>query len=288
MPRSTSAASSPPFFRTWPVLDLDRFGAGALKAPDAPPMQSALQDAVQPAMQNGDVCNAEREKESKREGGGSRRSPSRPVVGASYDTVQRDIRADRNLSPATAPRTVKSLDGVDRTFGRHDIAAAKVPNGPIAARLARAGLAILSEPDICPDRPRTYTGGTRTDSTSTRPTHFVSAPTRAAPLLTSTPGREHRCPGTGWLRSEPTARLCLVPCPDATIARAPFSAALARRLAHPRVGSTLTVLATRATRAPAHRSWALGESDRPSSDLPVYVGPRGDVERERVEPCERP
>ena len=37
-----------------------------------------------------------------------------PVVGASYDTVQRDIRSDRNLSDA--PRTVKSLDGVDRTF----------------------------------------------------------------------------------------------------------------------------------------------------------------------------
>ena len=49
------------------------------KADDAPPMQSALQGAVQPAMQNGDVCNAEREKESKREGGGSRRSPSRPL-----------------------------------------------------------------------------------------------------------------------------------------------------------------------------------------------------------------
>ena len=37
-----------------------------------------------------------------------------PVVGASYDTVQRDIRSDRNLSDA--PRTVKSLDGVERTF----------------------------------------------------------------------------------------------------------------------------------------------------------------------------
>ena len=34
-----------------------------------------------------------------------------PVVGASYDTVQRDIRADRNLSPATAPRTKTGLDG---------------------------------------------------------------------------------------------------------------------------------------------------------------------------------
>ena len=45
------------------------------KADDAPPMQSALHDAVQ----NGDVCNAEREKESKREGGGSRRAPSRPL-----------------------------------------------------------------------------------------------------------------------------------------------------------------------------------------------------------------
>ena len=42
-------------------------GAGALKADDAPPMQSALQGALQPAMQNGDVCNAEREKERKRD-----------------------------------------------------------------------------------------------------------------------------------------------------------------------------------------------------------------------------
>ena len=49
------------------------------KAHDASSMQSAVQDAMQPAMQNGDVCNAEREKESKREGGGSRRSPSRPL-----------------------------------------------------------------------------------------------------------------------------------------------------------------------------------------------------------------
>ena len=90
------------------------------------------------------------------------------------------------------------------------------------------------------------------------------APTWAAPFPTSAPTLEPYGAGTGWLRSEPTARLCLVPCPDATIAHAPFSAALARRLAHPRVGSTLTVLATRATRAPAHRSWALGESYRPS------------------------
>ena len=36
------------------------------KATDAPSMQSAVQDAVQPAMQNGDVCNAEREREKER------------------------------------------------------------------------------------------------------------------------------------------------------------------------------------------------------------------------------
>lgn len=49
------------------------------KAADASSMQSAVQDAMQPAMQNGDVCNAEREKERKRELPGSRRSPSRPL-----------------------------------------------------------------------------------------------------------------------------------------------------------------------------------------------------------------
>ena len=37
------------------------------KAADAPSMQSAVQDAMQPAMQSGDVCNAEREKERKRD-----------------------------------------------------------------------------------------------------------------------------------------------------------------------------------------------------------------------------
>src|SRR5690606_12462821 len=37
------------------------------KSDDAPPMQCALQGVVQPAMQNGDVCNAERERERKRD-----------------------------------------------------------------------------------------------------------------------------------------------------------------------------------------------------------------------------
>lgn len=38
-----------------------------------------------------------------------------PVVGAGYDTVQRDIRASDRFR-SDAPRTVKSLDGVYRTF----------------------------------------------------------------------------------------------------------------------------------------------------------------------------
>lgn len=48
------------------------------KAPDAPSMQSAVQDAVQPAMQNGDVCNAEREKERKRDSSAPKRAESPP------------------------------------------------------------------------------------------------------------------------------------------------------------------------------------------------------------------
>lgn len=38
-----------------------------------------------------------------------------PVVGAGYRTVQRDIESSGSNGP-DAPRTVKSLDGVDRTF----------------------------------------------------------------------------------------------------------------------------------------------------------------------------
>ena len=44
------------------------------KADDAPPMQSALQDAVQ----NGDVCNAEREKERKRDSSAPKRASKLP------------------------------------------------------------------------------------------------------------------------------------------------------------------------------------------------------------------
>ena len=171
MPRSTSAASSPPFFHTCPSWTLTGSGR-ALKADDAPSMQSALQGAVQPAMQNGDVCNAEREKESKREGGGSRRSPSRPcspcrcgrmssraiapVVGASFKTVARDIES---VSTDTdAPRTVKSIDGVERTFGRH-----------LDKFLSR---------------------------TTPPPRRLAPAPSWAAPFPTSAPGLEQRGPGT--------------------------------------------------------------------------------------------
>ena len=48
------------------------------KAPDASSMQSALQDAVQPAMQNGDVCNAERERERKRDSSAPKRASKLP------------------------------------------------------------------------------------------------------------------------------------------------------------------------------------------------------------------
>lgn len=48
-----------------------------------------------------------------------------PVVGAGYDTVQRDIRASDRFR-SDAPRTVKSLDGVDRTFQPRPAAPANV------------------------------------------------------------------------------------------------------------------------------------------------------------------
>ena len=90
-----------------------------------------------------------------------------PVVGASFKTVARDIES---VSVDTdAPRTVKSLDAhglhlIPQLCGiRLGIAAAKVPNGPIVSAPTWAALATLSEPDICPDRPRTYTGGTLPD-----------------------------------------------------------------------------------------------------------------------------
>lgn len=48
------------------------------KPDDAPSMQSALHDAVQPAMQNGDVCNAERERERKRDSSAPKREDTPP------------------------------------------------------------------------------------------------------------------------------------------------------------------------------------------------------------------
>ena len=60
-------------------------------------------------------------------------------------TVKNDLDAGvKNFTPDAAPRTKTGLDG-------------------ITVLLAWAGLAILSEPDICPDRLRTYTGGTLPD-----------------------------------------------------------------------------------------------------------------------------
>lgn len=46
---------------------------------DTPTDATRMPDALRPAMLGDDPSNAEREKESKREGGGSRRSPSRPL-----------------------------------------------------------------------------------------------------------------------------------------------------------------------------------------------------------------
>ena len=57
-----------------------------------------------------------------------------PVVGASYDTVQRDIRADRNLSPATAPRTKTGLDGKTYTTQPRKPARKHQRNGSIVNR----------------------------------------------------------------------------------------------------------------------------------------------------------
>ena len=48
-----------------------------------------------------------------------------PVVGAGYRTVQRDIESSGSNGP-DAPRTVKSLDGVDRTFQPRPAAPANV------------------------------------------------------------------------------------------------------------------------------------------------------------------
>src|SRR5699024_11802156 len=79
------------------------------------------------------------------------------------------------------------------------------------------------------------------------PSRFVSTPTRAALFPTSAPGREQRCPGTGWLRSEPTARLAWSPPRKSPTAPAPSTAgdttsrptAIAMRLTPPLVRMVL-------------------------------------------------
>ena len=129
--------------------------------------------------------------------------------------MQRDIRADRNLSPATAPRTKTGLDGKAYTVHpplarpgtttSSDVVVERrstrtggiLPFGKWAAKCAgatsdsgsevapaaelRQAQVIVSAPTRAAHtlgkvlpwevlRLRAYTGGTRTDSTSTRPT----------------------------------------------------------------------------------------------------------------------
>ena len=178
-----------------------------------------------------------------------------PVVGASYDTVQRDIRADRNLSPATAPRTKTGLDGITALLARAAPHSATLRYQTRHRRSTRTGWTCLLRRRKHADRssPR-LRGPHPADLFLTVPSKIVSAPawaahgratelrlaqviapapTRAAregrcecptwthrlraytggTLLTSTPGREPRCSGTGWLRSAPTGRLAWSPAP---------------------------------------------------------------------------
>ena len=83
----------------------------------------------------------------------------------------------------------------------------------ITARPARAALRNFCAPALGGHRLRAYVGRTCQQLRTFASAAFVSAPTWAAPFPTSTPGREHRCSGTGWLRSEPTARLAWSPAP---------------------------------------------------------------------------
>lgn len=84
-----------------------------------------------------------------------------PVVGANYATVTRDIKS---VADATdAPRAVKSLDGVDRTFGRHlDKFLSRTTPPPRWLALAPVRAALLGEIAFDPRtlRLRTCTGWT--------------------------------------------------------------------------------------------------------------------------------
>ena len=112
--------------------------------------------------------------------------------------VVRDLRSpETNVSPDAEPRQKTGLDG-------------------LTARPARAALLATITSRFESVRLRAYVGCAELTLGDEAPSRcpFVSAPTWAAPLLTSTPGREQHGSGTGWLRSEPTARLCLVPTPE--------------------------------------------------------------------------
>ena len=80
-----------------------------------------------------------------------------PVVGANYATVTRDIKSV--ASATDAPRTVKSLDGVDRTFQPRPAAPANVNTdsrgqerpGPDLDHLANVRKMVVTCVDVCVD-----------------------------------------------------------------------------------------------------------------------------------------
>ena len=92
------------------------------KAPDASSMQSAVQGAVQPAMQNGDVCNAERERERKRDTipADDADAPPREDVEALCTLLADLIEANGSKRPAITKRwrdaTRLMLDNDGRTL----------------------------------------------------------------------------------------------------------------------------------------------------------------------------
>ena len=119
--------------------------------------------------------------------GGGRYSSSRaiaPVVGANQATVVRDMQSsDANASDA--PRTV-ARDIASATF------AADAPRAYVGRTVGMTPLSAGTS-----SSPRLH--GRHADGGKfPKLGKIVPAPTRAAPLLTSTRCREQRCSGTAW------------------------------------------------------------------------------------------
>ena len=130
-------------------------------------------------------------------------APSRCPFVSAPTWAARGHRASRGIPPTSSPRlrgphpadlflTVPSKIVSAPAWAAHgratELRLAQVI-APAPTRAAREG---RCECPTWTHRLRAYTGGT---------------------LLTSTPGREQRCSGTGWLRSAPTGRLAWSPAP---------------------------------------------------------------------------